>query len=79
MLYIVRWPHKAGLHRAPSKFATWDGVVTDTTSAIAFLVGKRIESAISILRERYGAEVNLVNGSFNIKSLSEIPYDRYHG
>lgn len=72
MLYIVKWAKVEG-PRADSKFATWDGRVTSSSPVLSWLVGKKVESAIHILEERYGGRVTLVEGSWNINKVGEKP------
>ncbi len=70
MLYIVKWSKVEG-PRAESKFASWDGKVTDATPIISWLIGRRVESAISLLQGRYGGRVILVEGSWNINKINQ--------
>lgn len=70
MLYTVKWAAAEG-PRAESKFASWDGKVTDATPVISWLIGRRVESAISLLQGRYGGRVILVEGSWSISRIGE--------
>jgi hypothetical protein len=74
MLYIVKWSAAEG-PRSESRFASWDGRVTDATPVISWLVGKRVEIAIEILQNRYGARVTLVDGSWNINKVERTMND----
>jgi len=69
MLYIVKWAKAEG-PRSDSKFASWDGRVTSSSPVISWLVGKRVETAISLIQDRYGGRVTLVEGSWNISKIN---------
>lgn len=70
MLYTIRWLAAKGL-RSESRFATWNGLVTDTSPVISWLTGRRIESAIEILETRYGGKVTLVDGSWHVNRVPD--------
>jgi hypothetical protein len=74
MLYIIKWSLAEG-PRSESKFASWDGRVTDATLVVKWLIGMRVESAIEILQTRYGGRVRLVDGSWNINKIDRALND----
>ena len=74
MLYIIKWSLAEG-PRSESKFASWDGRVTDASSVVRWLIGMRVESASEILHTRYGGRVTLVDGSWNISKVERTMND----
>jgi hypothetical protein len=60
MIYDVLWPAAQGQIRSPSRFATWDGKVTDATPALTWAIGQTYFAVVERLELAYQARVRLV-------------------
>lgn len=69
MIYEVIWRPGQGQVRSPSRFATWDAKVVDSTPALSWAVGRSYSEVVDRLERRYGATVREVPNTHRFRTI----------
>jgi hypothetical protein len=72
MQYIVSWPNDKG-SVFDSRFATWNGHVSDVTLGLRWAIGKSFENARDHIISQ-GGMIELVEGSHDKSTLTDIKF-----